>query len=332
MIRLITTYDQIPQAEWQQLTDRSPVATWFQSPDGYRFLEGLRDYRPLVVAVTEDDGLKGVCVCQLSRSRHPMVHYLTRRAVINGGPLLAEDISGGALVSLLRTVDEQLRSRVIFTEIRCFHDYSGWAECFVEAGWQYEPHLNFHIACTDAEAMRQALSENRRRQIVRAESLGVRIEPINDERDLRAWYAILRALYRRVHRPLPGIDFFRRLMTEQVILVVRAPGGQIVGGIALVELPGRALYEWYICGLDEQCRAYAPSVMATWAAMNYARENGLPLFDVMGAGKPDVPYGVREFKQKFGGRLVEHGRWIIVANSWLYRLGKAVYALFFRKK
>jgi len=42
---------------------------------------------------------------------------------------------------------------------------------------------------------------------------------------------------------------------------------------------------------------------------------------MMGAGKPDESYGVREFKAKFGGNLVEHGRFEMIFNKYLYHIG-----------
>ena len=43
----------------------------------------------------------------------------------------------------------------------------------------------------------------------------------------------------------------------------------------------------------------------------------------MGAGKPgDGGYGVRDFKAKFGGKIVEHGRFLHVNNKLKYFIGK----------
>ena len=42
----------------------------------------------------------------------------------------------------------------------------------------------------------------------------------------------------------------------------------------------------------------------------------------MGAGKPNESYGVRDFKAKFGGQLVEHGRFLLILNHVLYQIGK----------
>jgi lipid II:glycine glycyltransferase (peptidoglycan interpeptide bridge formation enzyme) len=42
----------------------------------------------------------------------------------------------------------------------------------------------------------------------------------------------------------------------------------------------------------------------------------------MGAGKPDIPYGVRDFKMAFGGQLVEHGRFLCIHKPLLYWIGR----------
>ena len=87
-------------------------------------------------------------------------------------------------------------------------------------------------------------------------------------------------------------------------------------------LKGKAIYEFYVCGLDEEYKEQYPSVMATWSAMEYANQNNIPVFDFMGAGKPYEQYGVREFKARFGGELVEYGRFLKINNHLLYNLGK----------
>ena len=98
--------------------------------------------------------------------------------------------------------------------------------------------------------------------------------------------------------------------------------GKVISGMMCPILDGKAIYEWYVCGLDENFRECYPSVVATYAAIEYAKEHGLQLFDFMGAGKPDIPYGVRDFKMEFGGELVEYGRYVCVQKPILYKLGK----------
>jgi len=88
-----------------------------------------------------------------------------------------------------------------------------------------------------------------------------------------------------------------------------------------VALDKKILYEWFVCGLDGEYKKIFPSTLATWAAIQFATENGFEYFDMMGAGKPDEDYGVREFKARFGGKLVEYGRFEIILHKFLYKIG-----------
>ena len=93
------------------------------------------------------------------------------------------------------------------------------------------------------------------------------------------------------------------------------------------------IYEWFVVGMDNEYKSYYPSVMATWAAIDYACSHGIERFDFMGAGAPnDGGYGVRDFKAKFGGELVEHGRFKCVNNKLLYEIGKLGVELLKKKK
>ena len=105
--------------------------------------------------------------------------------------------------------------------------------------------------------------------------------------------------------------------------MAKNPDGIIIGGLVCVVLEGHAVYAWAACGDDQKYRALSPSVMANYSGICHAAENGFPCFDFMGAGKPDDGgYGVRDFKLKFGGELVEHGRFLYVCSPALFTLGK----------
>ena len=223
----------------------------------------------------------------------------------------------------------------IYIETRNLNDYSKWRGAFEKARFEYMRHLNFHIDCTDKEAMWERLSEVRRRQVKKAISNGVEIKSEGiSEAEIREWYQILKDLYaKKVKTPLFPLEFFLSFYRKDIgkYLLVKYRG-KVIGGMICPIMDGRTIYEWYICGLDNEYREQYPSVMATWAAMEYANEHGLARFDVMGAGVPGVPYGVRDFKAEFGGELVEQGRFLCVCKPWLYRLGTFVVKLMKRRK
>ena len=97
---------------------------------------------------------------------------------------------------------------------------------------------------------------------------------------------------------------------------------EIIGGSVCVAFDNKILYEWFVCGRDGVYKNIFPSTLATWAAIEYAATNKFEKFDMMGAGKPEEGYGVRQFKAKFGGELVEHGRFLYVINPLLYKTGE----------
>ncbi len=118
-------------------------------------------------------------------------------------------------------------------------------------------------------------------------------------------------------------EFFQKLFYSDFgkIVLIRYQD-KIIGGSICVELKNKTLYEWFVCGLDRQFKNVYPSTLATWGAIEYAASHGLNRFDMMGAGKEGDGYGVRDFKSKFGGQLVEHGRFIYIANKMLFEIGK----------
>ncbi len=341
MIKLLTYPDIDPQ-QWQALIDRSPYATWFQTKEAYDFYAALSsELIPFAFGIEECRGdeamrqlgdkdgsrLVGVIVGYITRERNAIKQFFTRRAIIIGGPLLDEHISDEALSMLLTSLRNlpSLQGGAgvglpIYIETRNFHDYSPWKEVFEACGFLYQPHLNIQVACTATHTM----TEQRIRQVKKALKNGVEIVLATSEQEIQDWYQILSRLYRtKVRTPLWSEAFFLHFYSSGVgkYLLVKYQD-KVIGGMMCPILNNKAIYEWFVCGLDEEYREQYPSVMATYAAIEYAKQNALPLFDFMGAGKPNVPYGVRDFKMEFGGELVEHGRFLCIPKPLLYWIGK----------
>ena len=316
---IIRTYSEIDKQDWRLLAETSPLSTWFQTDEAYRFYQSVSDMCAFVYGVMEEDKLVGVIVGYTTQEKCKFKQYFTARAIVVGGPLLDENISESALTTLLQTVKEQ-PGDAIYLEIRNLHDYSGWQSIFEANGFDYQPHLNIHVTCNATHSM----SEQRIRQVKKAIKNGAEIAEAQSEQEIRDWYQILRQLYRqKVRTPLWSEAFFLQFYRSGVgkCLLVKFEG-KVIGGMMCPIFAGKAIYEWYVCGLDEAYREQYPSVMATYAAIEYAKQNDIPMFDFMGAGVPDKPYGVRDFKMEFGGEVVEYGRYLCVRKPLLYKIGK----------
>lgn len=268
--------------------------------------------------------LKGLIVGYITRESSTIKQILTRRAIIIGGALLANDILTDELTMLLTSTRDLLSSRSIYVELRNFNDYSAWKDVFAESGFRYVPHLNFHVDCSSHEVIDANLGKSRKRDIRVSLRDGATIiekptlEQVND------YYQILKHLYTtKVHTPLFDFDFFETLYQQpSAHFLLVAYQDKIIGGTVCVELKNRVLYEWFVCGQDGRYKNIYPSELATYAGLQFAANNGCTVFDMMGAGSPAQHYGVRDFKAKFGGALVENGRFSFICHPLLYKIGE----------
>lgn len=336
MTRILTYYEINPLA-WQKLVDESPYATWFQTQEAYQFYAvNKEDMTPFACGVERDGEMRAVCVGYVTKERSKIKQFYTRRAIIIGGPLIADSANEEDVARMLYTIRQPevlitvstfsptWRNLPIYIEIRNFHDYSKWKDVFEACGFSYQPHLNFHVDTTSVELVESRLGKNRKRDIKTSIRDGATIveNPTIDQ--VREYYALLKQLYTtKIKTPLFSLSFFENLYERpsgRFILVEL--NGEIIGGTVCVELANKCLYEWFVCGRDGEWKSIFPSSLATYAGIRYAAEHGCSRFDMMGAGKPDEAYGVRDFKARFGGEQVEHGRFLHVRKPMLYTIGK----------
>lgn len=306
-MRICSDISVMDREAWRDLVTISPVATWFQTPEAYDFFASVQQcVHPFVVAVYEEK-LKGVIVGYSVGEGGTIKHFFSQRTIIQGGPLLAEDISDDALIALLNAVPK----RGIYCETRNFNDYSRWRPVFERAGWNYQPHYDVYME-TKA-GWQDRLQDAKKRQVNKALKDGYSWSEATTDKEVHTWYLELKQLYRnKVHRPLFGYKFFYQAWKKNFchLLIVRDGYGNINGG-ALIPVMGSTAYEWYICG----------SVMATFALQDWCEKNGITLLDAMGAGEPNKEYGVRDFKLRMGGQLHEFGRFCRIQAKYRYKLG-----------
>ena len=84
------------------------------------------------------------------------------------------------------------------------------------------------------------------------------------------------------------------------------------------------VYDLYAGSKKEHYKNY-PNDLIPWEVFKWGRKNGYSIFDFGGAGKPDVPYGVRDYKKKFGGEFVNFGRFENIHSKNLFKISKLGY-------
>lgn len=345
----ILTYEQIDQEVWRVLVQTSRTGTWFQTPEAYSLYASMPElFRPFVMAVegvselSNERTLRGVCVGYVTMEKNAVKQFFTRRTIIIGGPALADDCTNEEVETLMNAVRQRLqiegcRLKIsrgpIYIETRNFNDYSPWREAFEKTGFVYQPHLNFHINTSSIDVVEANLGKSRKRDIkttiregvsiVEISQLGLQVSNLEREKLVHEYYLLLKKLYdAKIKTPLFPEPFFQSLAKHpdgRILLTMY--NGRVIGGTVCVEQTNKCVYEWFVCGEDGIYNHIFPSSYATYAGICYAAEHHCPRFDMMGAGKPDEVYGVRDFKARFGGKEVEYGRFLCVTKPLLYRLG-----------
>ena len=89
----------------------------------------------------------------------------------------------------------------------------------------------------------------------------------------------------------------------------------------------RTIYVWYL-GTRNEFLKVTPCSLILWHVIKWGLQNGYEVLDFLGSGRPDRPYGVREFKQRFGGKLVSYGRYQKVYSPLLLNLAEKAYGFY----
>lgn len=299
------------------------MTNWFQSDECLNFYNDLSFVESFSFEVKREGVVKGRIVGYIQKDGGPIKRYLSRRAIINGGPMLDDDTTESEIKELLTICSNRLRRKAIYIESRNFEDYNMYKKIFDSCDWKYELHYDFHIDTSSLSVIEENLGKSRKRDIRTSLRDGATVSDADNHEDIKEFYQILSELYaQKVKTPLFPFEFFERLFKAPFgkIFVVKY-NGHVVGGTACV-CGNETVYEWFVCGKDNVAKSVFPSTLATYAGIKFAAENGYKRFDMMGAGAPgDGGYGVRDFKAKFGGDLVEYGRFKYVINKPLYYLG-----------
>lgn len=320
-------------ARWSAFVDGHPHASIFHTPEMHRVFEETRLHRPRAWAAI--DGAGGVRALltpvEIATLGGPL-RALTTRAVAFAGPLVGSERDGAeALGALLSGYRRSMPRSILFTEIRHVTDPQAVLPSLAPVGFRHEDHLNFLVDLTPApDELWGRIASSARRNVQKARRMGVTVEEASDDADIAEGYEVLRDVYRRIQVPLPDRSLFdaaHRILAPlgRFRVLLAHTEGRTIGVLTLLRYKDVATY-WYTGTLRDYATHRAGDLLV-WRAIEWAREQGCRVLDFGGAGRPDEPYGVRDFKAKYGGTLVDFGRDVLVPSPVRFRLTTSGYEL-----
>jgi lipid II:glycine glycyltransferase (peptidoglycan interpeptide bridge formation enzyme) len=321
-----------PEA-WDQYVDRNPSANIFHTRQFIDCFATTPKYVPHTFFLQED----GRTIASVIAVQTRIVSALPRlasRMVVFGGLSFAGDIPARLVNkqvgALLQAYDDSVRNQTLFTEIRNMEDHTAHILPITRAGYRFVPHLNYLVDLSQGEERLSAsFSSDHRRTIKRPEKAGVTVAEMTSPEGLGVFHELVSKVYAAAHVPVLPITVFEEAWKRlhplgQLRIIFAEREGTVIAARATLLYHGR-VFDWFAGSNDEGDKTNANALLV-WNTMQFGINHGYTVFDFGGAGDPNVHYGVREFKGRFQGELVNYGRFVKIYSRPRYLLGYQTYS------
>ncbi len=292
----------------------------------YQVYQKTKGIDPVLIAVIENNKIiSGFLTYTIVEKA--MVDFLTKRVIVHGGPLYHSSSKGLLSVELLiRAFDTYFNRKCIFSQIRNVTQQAELQPLLNNQRYKWIDHLNILIDTSQSkEELWKQLTKARRNGITKNKKSGTHIIRVSDVHDA---YLLLKKTYKRAKIPLVDSSLFestQRHLKEKLHIYIMKKEDVPIGTIILLEYYDR-LYDWY-AGFDENYSKLCPNDALVWHAILTAQQKNLKIFDFGGAGSPQAPYGVRDFKKQFGGSEQNLGRYEKVYAPLRYNFVKKIFEI-----
>lgn len=334
MTRKILTYEQIDRTEWSEFVKTHPKGNVFQTPEVYEVYARTKHTTPLVLAVEEDNEIVGVLLAQIITNGDSFASWFTARSIIIGGPLVKDDRED-VLECLLNAYKQLLPRKIIYSEIRPVYEIEDIAENLYRAHWKRKGHYNLVMSLdkTQEELFNQ-MHKERKRNVNQAVKAGLIFREVTEKSDVRAIVELIKKTYERKHVPISYLDMFEEVYDKMkqyahFFASYTQEGVMIAGEVRLCYKD--LIYAWF-AGSDEDYFKLRPNDFTMWNVICWGASNGYKLLDFGGGGEPGKPYGVRDYKLKYGCEMYDYGRYVYLHRPITFTFGKIAYNLYHKIK
>ena len=302
--------------QWSDFVYNHEHGNIFQTPELAEVYKRTKNYEPITLAAinTKNDEILAVLQAAVIKEMNGILGTFSARSIIQGGPLFVEGENGiKALKLLMEHYDKIARKKALYTQIRTLWDTSNISSFLNSIGYEYEERLNFLIDLNrPEEEIWRDIHKSRRKGINRAANKGVVIVELCDKKVIPSFYGIVEETYKNVTIPLADISLtesaFELLAPKNMATFYIAKYEDMyVGARAVLNYKG-LIYDWYAGASSAYLPLYINEALV-WHILKEGANNSYRIFNFGGAGKPNEEYGVREFKRRFGGKMVNFGRY-----------------------
>ncbi len=325
---LIKNAESFQTTQVLKFVDKFSYSTIYCDPRFIKINSGFSNIKSIQYMIIDTSGsIRAYCIGSVFSEFHGIRKFLTTRAVIRSGILYD---CREALDFLLFNINKDLRRSAIYIRIPVNNHNIKDNDIFSKHRYIYEPHINYIMDLSKGtDHLWKTLHPTRRKQINRGLRRNIKAEIATDIQDIAPYYKILLSTYLKAGLPLMDMSYFKRIIEEfsltKQLVVVRILKDHELIAHRIVLAYNKTLYDWF-AGSNSQFHDHYPNDIAVWEILRWGSINGYKYFDFGGAGNPNSKYGVRDFKRKFGGNLIDIG-----LMSRINQPGKFLILTIFRK-
>ena len=318
--------------QWSKWVHNHHYGNIFQTPEYFKVNKSTKNCFPFCYILTNsNNAILGLASGVIIKNYFAPFAWFTSRAIIQGGPLFAEGIDNDHKVYFLKELVRVLKQKAIYVQIRNMWDVTCEEAIYAEVGFKYERHLDIRNNLLPGKnEVINRISKNKRRNITKTENKGTTFVELKGLNEIKNTFSLIRSTYKRVGLPLVDNSHFvaaYNILYPENLRFFAAVSNDNIIGVRFELIYKDLIYDWYAGSSENEKNKY-PNDFLPYNILLWGCDNGYATFDFGGAGKPDKPYGVREHKLKFGGDLVEYGRYEYILNAKIYNFMVKIYKLY----
>lgn len=325
--RVITNYEDCNKDAWSSFVYYHPNGNIFQTPEICLIYERTKNYEPFLVAVlNSNDEIEGLLLSVIQKEHSSWFGRFSARSIIWGGPLVNNkklDVLGLLLTEYIK----QVKHKAIYSQFRNLWQLDKKERLvFEKNGFRNKVHLNvINNLKQSPNELLMSMHKGRRKNIRRASRIPLEFDEARTADEELLCIQLINNTYKKIKLPAPNQSFFscafNQFKGDTIIKKFIAKYHGKIISCRIILCYKEYIYDWYT-GADEKHLDKYPNDFLIWKIMEWGMENGFSTFDFGGAGKPDEYYGVRDYKLKFGGSLINTARYEKINNKLLYQVGK----------
>jgi serine/alanine adding enzyme len=283
----------------------------FQTKSVMRIYDGLKKVTPVRVEIISNQS----CVAYVNLFIFNTIGNLNY-CIVYDNPVYT---TSHDLILLLNKVKEVCKQNsCIFLEVRLSEDESIQKVAWEVSNFNYRPWYNAVLAIDSSWP--KCISESKWRNIRTSIDLGYSFGACESLSEIQVVFDIFKKHYRKINKPLPEKKFFENIFHEanrkkpnphsSSELFVTRHKNQIIAA-SVVFLSSNTAAQFYFASLTNN-KYLHPGSFHQWSMIEWAASRNYKWVDLVGGGAPNINYGVREFKRRFGIKFEEVGRYDLV--------------------